>query len=115
RDRDKFPVVRTLLQRQLQNAVRAGIASHAVGSRVLKAVEADAAGPDHKGLRAIRGGLASGVLRGETLIKVIVALQNNIDVPGNQEINPWLYAGFLAVATGRAGKVRLVPVGDRTV
>src|SRR5205823_2837429 len=102
-----------IFQRQVQNTVRAVIASDAVRSRVFKFEEALAAGTDHKGLRAVRVGLASGVLRRKALIEVIVALQNDIDVPGNQEVNPGFDTGLLAVTAGRAGKVRLVPVGDR--
>src|SRR3989442_1766434 len=45
---------------------------------------------------------------------MIVSLQNNIDVLGNQEINPGFDTGFLGV-TGPTGKVRLVPEGDRTM
>src|SRR5438445_1675157 len=42
---------------------------------------------------------------------MIVALQNNIDVLGNQEINPGFDTGFRAML-GSAGEVRLVPVRD---
>src|SRR2546427_10474206 len=45
---------------------------------------------------------------------MIVALQNNIDVLGNQEINPGFDTGFRAMM-GSAGEGRLVPVRDRTV
>src|SRR5437899_8414159 len=114
RHRYEFPVVGTIFQRQVQNTVRAVIASDAVRSRVFKFEEALAAGTDHKGLRAVRVGLASGVLRRKALIEVIVALQNDIDVLDDQEVNPGFDASFLAVTAGRAGKVRLVPVGDRT-
>src|SRR5207245_8274962 len=88
--------------------------SHAVGSRVAKAVEARAASADHKGLWAIRVGPACGVLRCEALIDMIVTLQNNIDVLGNQEINPRSDTGFRAML-GSAGEVWLVPVRDRTM
>ena len=88
--------------------------SDAVRSRVFKFEQALAAGTDHKGLRAVRIGLARGILRRKALIEVIVGLQNDIDVLGNQEVDPGFDASFLAVTAGRAGKVRLVPVGDRT-
>src|SRR5207245_2215707 len=45
---------------------------------------------------------------------MIVSLQNNIDMIGNQEINPGFDTGFLGV-TGPTGKVRMVTEGDRTV
>src|SRR5262249_42933062 len=57
-------------------------------------------------------GLACGVLRGKALIKMIVALQDDIDAVGDQKINP----GFDALFRGMklATEVRLVPVGDDT-
>src|SRR5207245_3244072 len=99
-----------VFERQLQNTVRVVVASHADGSRILKRVEVDAAGPDHKGLRAIRVGLASGVLRRKALVKVVVALQENVDVLGHQEINPGLDTGFWSVLAS-AGEVRLMGTG----
>src|SRR5207302_4836935 len=65
RYRYELPVVGAILKRQLQNAVRAVTASHAVRSRVSKSVEVPAAGTDHEGLRAIGVGLAISVLRGK--------------------------------------------------
>src|SRR2546427_3167793 len=56
---------------------------------------------------------SGGVLRCEALINMIVTLQNNIDVLGNQEINPRSDTGFRAML-GSAGEVWLVPVRDRT-
>jgi hypothetical protein len=46
-------------------------------------MEIFAARADHKGLRASRVGLGSGVLRREALIKMIVGLQNDVDLPGD--------------------------------
>src|SRR5437899_12711672 len=87
RYRHELPVVGTIFKRQLKNAVRAVVASHAVGSRVSKAVEALAASADHKGLWAIRVGPAGGVLRCEALINMIGTLQNTTDVLGHTETN----------------------------
>src|SRR5205809_776786 len=111
-DRYEFPVVRALPQRQLQNTVRAVIARLAVGRPVPELVKALAASPDDEGLRAVRVGLASGVLRSKPLIKVIVGLQNDIDVVGNQELHPGFYSHFRRVSAD-AGEVCLMPEGNR--
>src|SRR5206468_1736631 len=84
----------------------------AVGSGIPELVVVDASGPDHKGLRAVRVGLTGGVLRREALIEVVVALQDDVDVLGHEELDPGLDAGLRAVLAD-AGEVRLVPVGDR--
>src|SRR5439155_228706 len=114
RDRYELPVVGALFERQLENTVGAVIASHAVGSRASKGVEIFAARADHKGLRALRVGLASGVLRREALIEMIVGLQNDVDVLGHQELHPrfdTLFRSMMAMA----GEVRLMPVGERAL
>src|SRR5262245_14003942 len=82
-DRYELPVVGALFERQLKNTIGGVIASHAVESRASKGMEILAARADHKGLRAPRVGLASGVLRREALIEMIVGLQNDIDLPGD--------------------------------
>src|SRR5439155_92214 len=112
RDRYESPVVGPVPESQLQHTVRAAIASHTVGRDAFEVVMVHTASPDHESLRAIRVGLASGVLRFEALIKMVVTLQDEIDVLGNQKVDPGLDTLFRAVLA-RAGEVRLVPVGDR--
>src|SRR5262245_42978664 len=110
-DRYELPVVGVLFERQLKNTIGAVIASHAVWSRSSKGMEIFAARADYKGLRSPRVGLPCGVLRRKALIEMIVGLQNDVDLSGDEELDPRLDT-LLGAVLARTGEVRLMPVGE---
>src|SRR5256886_2794422 len=118
-DRDELPGVAVAAEGELQGPGGAAVVYLAVRRRsAVEAVDPDSAGADRELPDADLGiGGATGLLRGEALVDLVVRIDHDLR-PGGVEIVPQRLHGVvhrrLAVA-GRGAEARSVPHGERAL
>ena len=111
--REEAPVVARGVQRHGQHAVGAAAADLAVGPDRAEALEVAAAGPDDElADPAGRVGPGVGVLRGEALVGVVVAVEDDVRA-GVVERLPERPRGRRRRPSCAGGEARVVPEGER--
>jgi hypothetical protein len=80
---DKFPLVFLRVQREFEHAVGFVVLDPRIGDRVRDLIEAPAAGSHHTLPDATLGSRPPpGILRGNTLVVVVVAVEHRVDACG---------------------------------
>src|SRR5262245_54831161 len=113
RNRDELPRVGAGSQRQLENAIGAGVADLGIGLGRAKAVQPGSTRPDDEFSNAIgRIGRAARRLWGGSRVDVFVAVENDLGVVVVERLPQGLDVLRLAAVNRARIKERLVPIGQ---